>query len=558
MPNSSEDSTANFFAEDHNLQQALTRTAPALLAAERDRLNGFGAWVAGPCDAQADYSSRLAPPVLEAVDTDGRLVTQVRHNPLYEAASREVYSQGIVGLNYGESPKPYLLTFAMGYLLAQSDISIHCPVTLTGAVAYVLDRYAPDDVKAAYLPALARMDGTAHTGGTWVTERQGGSDVGATETTAQQTNAGYSLSGLKWFTSNADGDLALATARPDAATKGTSGLGLYLVPKIKPDGEPNGYWIRRLKDKLGTRGLATGEIELVDTFAVEIAPPPEGFKMMMAALEFSRVQNAVAAAGMQRRAFREALNYANERNAFGQSLASQPMVRDQLFRMQADLEASLALSLEAARAFDAAQEDEAAAVWLRTITALAKYLTAEYAITAASQSIEILGGIGYTEEYVTARLLRDAQVLTVWEGPPNIQALELIRLVGGRYAGFEAFATRVLAAAKRCEGPLAAIAPMLEGSLSALTASAKAIQAEPKTALILARKLLDRMSVTMATALLVEEAAGDLELGDARKALIACHYAETRLELGWPRLSGEEPAIHRHFEAVTGYETIDT
>lgn len=557
MPNGSELSSANFFAEDHNLQQALARTDPALLAAERTRLGEFGAWVAGPCDAQADYSSRLAPPVLEASDADGRLITRVRHNPLYEAASRAVYAQGIVGLNYGDNPRPYLLTFVMGYLLAQSDISIHCPVTLTGAVAYVLDRYAPEDVKAAYLPALARMDGTAYTGGTWVTERQGGSDVGATETTARQTNAGYSLTGLKWFTSNADGDLALATARPDAASKGTSGLGLYLVPKTKPDGALNSYWIRRLKDKLGTRGLATGEIELVDTFAVEIAPPPEGFKMMMAALEFSRVQNAVAAAGMQRRALREALNYAHERNAFGQSLASQPMVRDQIIRLQADLEASLALSLEAARAFDAAQVDAAAAVWLRTITAMAKYLTAEYAITAASQAIEILGGIGYTEEYVTARLLRDAQVLTVWEGPPNIQALELIRLVGGRYAGFEAFAARVQEASRRCEGPLAPLAPMLGESLLALAEGAKSIQAEPKAALYLARKLLDRMSVTMAVALLVEEAANDLEAGDGRKALIACHYAETRLDLGWPRLSGEESALHQHFEAVTGYETID-
>jgi len=339
MPNNSQANPANFFAEDHNLQQALARTDPALLATERSRLSDFGAWVAGPCDVQADYSNRLAPPVLETSDQEGRLVSRVRFNPLHEAATREVYEKGIVGLNYGDNPRSFLLTFVMGYLLSQSDISLHCPVTMTGAVAYVLDRYAADDVKQTYLPELVRMDGLAQTGGTWVTERQGGSDVGgATETTARQTNAGYSLSGLKWFASNAGGDLALATARPDASAKGTAGLGLYLVPRVKPDGELNGYWIRRLKDKLGTRGLATGEIELNDTFAVEIAPPPDGFKMMMAALEFSRVQNAVAAAGMQRRALREALAHAQERSAFGQTLASHPMVQDQIIHMQADLE----------------------------------------------------------------------------------------------------------------------------------------------------------------------------------------------------------------------------
>src|SRR5262249_39310717 len=144
----------------------------------------------------------------------------------------------------------------------QGDISIHCPITLTGAVAYVLDRFAPEPLKSRYLPGLTRQDGRAWTGATWATERQGGSDMGAAATTARAAGQLFELSGLKWFCSNAAADLALVTARPEGAPAGTRGLGLYLVPRIASSGGHNRYRIRRLKDKLGTRGLPTGEVEL--------------------------------------------------------------------------------------------------------------------------------------------------------------------------------------------------------------------------------------------------------------------------------------------------------
>ena len=344
----------NVYRADRNLQALLRRSAPWLTDDDAERLNGFGGWVATAVDEQADYTNRFAPPVLETLDEGGRPRTVVRHNPLYAAVHREVYERGIVGLNYGTERRPYTLTFTMGYLLAQSDISIHCPVTLTGAVAHVLDRFAPEAVRDAYLPALTRMDGTAATGGTWVTEKQGGSDVGAAQTTARRTNDGIALRGLKWFASNVDGGIALTLARPEGAAGGGGGLGLYLVPARRPDGTPNRYRIRRLKDKLGTRGLATGEIELDDAHAVEVAPPPDGLKTMMAALGYSRIHNAMASAGIQRRAFAEALAHAEAREVFGHRLAAYPMVQDQLVEMQVRVEASVALAFAAARAFDAA------------------------------------------------------------------------------------------------------------------------------------------------------------------------------------------------------------
>ena len=366
----------NFFAADLNLQALLRRSAAWLSEEDTARLGEFGAWAARDVDEQADYTNRFAPPVLETVDEDGRARTAVRHNPLYASVHRAVYERGIVGLNYGPGRRPFTLTFAMGYLLAQSDISIHCPVTLTGAVAHVLDRHAPEPIRAAYLPDLVRMDGAAATGGTWVTEKQGGSDVGATATIARRAEDGFRLRGLKWFASNVDGGLALTLARPEGATAGGRGLGLYLVPDRDADGAPNRYRIRRLKEKLGTRGLATGEIELEDAHALEVTPPPDGLRTMMAALGYSRIHNAMASAGIQRRAFVEALAHAETRSAFGQRLVAYPMVQDQLVEMQVRMEASVALAFASARAFDEAERTPTAQPWMRLVTALAKYLTA--------------------------------------------------------------------------------------------------------------------------------------------------------------------------------------
>ncbi len=550
----------NVYLVDRNLQALLRRSAPWLTDADEDRLSGFGAWVATAVDRQADYTNRFAPPVLETLDEGGRPRSVVRHNPLYAAVHREVYERGIVGLNYGPAPRPFTLTFAMGYLLAQSDISIHCPVTLTGAVAYVLDRFAPQTVSEAYLPDLVRMDGAATTAGTWVTEKQGGSDVGATQTIARRSNAGIALSGLKWFASNADGGLALTLARPEGASGGTEGLGLYLVPARREDGTHNGYRIRRLKDKLGTRGLATGEIELDRADAVEVAPPPDGLKTMMAALGYSRIHNAMASAGVQRRAFAEALHHAETRQAFGRHLTAYPMVQDQLVEILARMEASAALAFAAAHAFDAAQKQPEQEAWMRLVTALAKYLSAAWAITAASRAIEILGGNGYTEEYPTARLFRDAQVLTVWEGPPNIQALELLRLVGARSSGLEAFEARldaILDAGIAAENPAFAASRALIAQARRETAARIALIRDDRAeAPRQAHRLMDGMAKTLAAALLIEEAAADWAAGDARKAIVARLFAAQELAAQEAPTPGETEG-QRFFRPLADYRTIE-
>jgi acyl-CoA dehydrogenase len=506
---------------DLYLEPWLTARVPRM-AKYSQQLADFHDWVRTEVEAQANYTDRYAPPALETYDRDGEVVNRIVANSRYDEQHRELYRRGIIGLPYAEKA-PHLLTFVMGYVLAQSDISLHCPVTLTGAVAYVLGAHAPNAVRQRFLYDVVRMDGLAKTGGTWATEQHGGSDVGATTTTAVQSGDYFALHGLKWFTSNANSGLAVATARPEGAAAGSAGLGLYLVPSHLEDGQPNRYRIRRLKDKLGTKGLPTGEIDLLGAEAIEIAPPPDGFKLMMEALEYSRVHNAVGSAGIQRRALREALAWANTRQAFGHVLSEYPMVQDELLKMRVKFEAGTLLAFEAAITFDEVQENSERRTWLRLATALAKYLTAEYAIAASRAALELIGGNGYTSDYPVARLLRDAQVLTVWEGPANIQALELLRLLNPRYRGWEQYRSRLQDIAGKLPEALGKLRAGLQARIRGDEEAVAITLRDEKSAQRHARKLLHRLSQSLAFALLCEAAIQ----GDPQQAHSAWRYLET-------------------------------
>ena len=514
----------------------------------------FHEWVRTEVDAQANYTDRYAPPALETYDRNGEIVNRIVANRWYEQQHEELYRRGIIGLPYSEKA-PHLVTFVMGYLLAQSDISLHCPATLTGAVAYVLGAHAPENIRQRYLYEVVRMDGRARTGGTWATEQHGGSDVGATTTVAVRNGDGFALHGLKWFTSNANSGLAVATARPEGAPAGSAGLGLYLVPSHLDDGRPNQYRIRKLKDKLGTRGLPTGEIELLGAEAVEIAPPPHGFKLMMEALEYSRVHNAVGSAGVQRRALREALAWTTTRRAFGHVLSDYPMVQDELLRMRVEFEAGALLAFEAALAFDETQNAPERRTWLRLATALAKYRTAEYAIAAARAALELIGGNGYTSDYPVARLLRDAQVLTVWEGPANIQALELLRLLAPRYQGWEQYRQRVREILDRLPESLGKLRPALAARLAGDSEAVAITTRDEACRQRYARKLLHRLSQTLGFALLCEAATGGDHRGDPAQAHSARRYLET---IEPPPFGEEDTAARRAVLDVLEQETAST
>jgi hypothetical protein len=306
------------------------------------------------------------------------------------------------------------------------------------------------------------------------------------------------------------------------------------VPFAHPDGGANAIRIRRLKDKLGTRGVPTGELDLDGALAYPLAEPPRGVRLMMEALTFSRIHNALSAVAVMRRSLLEAVSYALRRDAFGQAIIRYPMLQDEILAILTAYEGGFALAFEAALAFDAVRDatadlDAPGRVWLRLVTALAKYATAEDAIASARRALEIIGGNGYTQDYVTARLVRDAQVLTVWEGPANIQALELLRLLWGRLNGAALYRARI-ADILACAGAgLAGETVALSTALDEVEAALAFLTSNERARLQHARRLIGLMADLLAAALLLETAGRELADGNGRRRAVLGRFIAARL-----------------------------
>ncbi|TQK73847.1 alkylation response protein AidB-like acyl-CoA dehydrogenase [Brevibacillus sp. AG162] len=432
----------NFFKEDPNLHYLLERYLPASMHEwARQQLSWLGAQVAGPIDERAAYTDREGKPRLRKYNRLGEDISEIITNEGYKETVAEVYGAGIVSYLYQEIPElgkkaPYSYSFFMGYLVSQSEPGFYCPVTLSMSAAYLIDRYGSEEQKEQYLTGLTSRDRNHfYEGATWLTERQGGSDVGANLTVAEPV-AGrpgvYRLTGEKFFASNAGAFVATVLARIDEEKPGTKGLGLFLVPWIKPDNERNHIQVRRLKDKLGVNAVPSAEILLNGAEGYLIGEPQNGFKYMAEALNLSRICNAIASIGIMRRAFYEAKYYAEQRRAFGKPIDQYPMVIEMLVSLLLDTEVSTGAVFDMIAVYDRLQSDSASKednALARLLIPLLKYRTGEEAVESTHTAIEIHGGNGYIEEYVTPRLLRDAQVLTVWEGTSNILALDILRVM---------------------------------------------------------------------------------------------------------------------------------
>jgi len=500
-----------------------------MMARQTRALENFGTYCGGDLDAQAAYSDRIHPPVLRQEVTDPIHPDQRRGhvylNPRYEAAQQELYRRGFLAGCFDQAaPEPHILPFVAQYLVCKSDTATGCPFAMTHPVALLIDRYALPGVKARFLREILRTDGYTVIGGTWATEKHSGSDIGHTKTKAlDQGDGTVRLHGDNWFTSAVGFSrfLAVKTARPDGAPPGGKGLGMYLVPSHVDAGwrVANDYDVTHLKEKVGTRGLATGEVRLPGTIAYELGPAGSGLKMMMEALSCSRVHNAMAAAGVMHRALMEALCWASHRAPLGKSLLEQPMVQKRILDLQTEWLSGSALAFEAARSFDAGQQP-----WSRIATALAKYKTAEQAVWCTRKAMELVGGNGYTEEYPVARLFRDAQVLTVWEGPEQIQALELMRMVM-QDKGDQAYLDRLSGIAGACPETM----KKERGWLEALTAEMKValhdLIQNPGSSSQAADEYLQRMADILAYALMCEEGTWEMaHRNDAEKALFAARF----------------------------------
>ncbi len=430
----------NFFEGDETLQILLKETlSEEFYNYAHKELMSFGKLVANEIDERARHTDREGQPRLEKYDQYGDDVSTIWVNEGYKKTVAETYQTGIVGYVHKEIPElghkgNYVYSFAQGYLLSQAEPGFHCPVTLTQATAYLLDHYASDEVREKFLPHVcATGDIPLFEGATFLTERQGGSDVGANLVEAVADGENYRLYGEKYFASNVGMcGVAMVLARKEDAMSGSRGLSLFAVPWHKEDGTLNGIQVRRLKDKLGVRAVPSGEVEFDGAKAYLVGDPTKGFYYMMEALNLSRICNAVASLGIMRRALNEATMYAERRNAFGQRLTAFPMIRETLSTLKAKLEIELVTVFDMANGYDkvtAGNATDQEIILNRLKIALLKKEAAEQAIHFTHEAIEMHGGNGYIEDFVTPRLLRDAQVLTVWEGTANILGMELVRLV---------------------------------------------------------------------------------------------------------------------------------
>jgi acyl-CoA dehydrogenase len=325
---------------------------------------------------------------------------------------------------------PPAAKYALTYLFVQAEFGLCCPVSMTDSLARTLKKFGDPALVARYLPALTSQDLDALSqGAMFMTEQGAGSDISATVVSAAPNEDGsWALSGDKWFCSNADAELAMVLARRESGPPGLKGVSLFLLPRVLPDGTANSYRIVRLKEKLGTRSMASGEIRLEGATAWLVGDPGAGFKQMADMVNNSRLSNGVRAAGLMRRATTEALYIAHRRVAFGKRIVEMPLMRRQLAKMLVPTEQARSmvfLTAEALRRSDAGENG--AYALLRILTPLLKFRACRDARRVTGDAMEVRGGCGYIEEFSDARLLRDAHLGSIWEGTSNIVALDVMR-----------------------------------------------------------------------------------------------------------------------------------
>jgi acyl-CoA dehydrogenase len=443
----------NFYAADRGLRDLL----PLYLAADdfgklEPHLDRLGALTGGRLDELARIADQH-PPVLHPRDRFGRDEDWIDYHSSYREMEQIAFGDfqfhamshraGALGM---DRPLPAVAKYALQYLFVQAEFGLMCPISVTDTSIHLIRKFADKELQDYLLPKMLSGDiATMWKGTQFMTERAGGSDVGAIETTARFEDGEWRLTGDKWFCSHADADVALILARPEGAASGTRGLALFALPRRLKNGRRNSYRIVRLKDKLGTRSMASGEIVLDGAVAYLVGDINAGLKQMMEQVNLSRLSHGVRAAAMMRRCLNEAMACARGRKAFGHTIIDYPLVRRQLLKITLPVEQSLSTFLFAASAMDRANAGEKnAADILRILTPLLKFRACRDNIPVATGAMEVRGGNGYIEEWVNARLVRDAHIGVLWEGTSNINALDIITRAVGKSGAHRALGAALM------------------------------------------------------------------------------------------------------------------
>ncbi len=433
---------SNLYSDDAEFNALLSLYLPADLHAHlQPHLHRLGALAGGVLDELA-HSADKHTPTLEPRSRTGLDVQRIVKHPAYVEMERLAFGEfGLAALAHRggvlgwPEPMPPAAKYALSYLFVQAEFGLCCPLSMTDSLTRTLRKFGAPDLVEKYFDALTTQDIDALAqGAMFMTEQAGGSDVGATTTRAvAASNGTFALHGDKWFCSNPDAALAMVLARIDGAAAGLGGVSLFLLPRVLDDGTANRFRILRLKNKLGSRSMASGEIRLEGALAYLVGEPGRGFQQMADMVNNSRLSNGMRAAGLMRRACTEALFVARVRQAFGKRLIDMPLMQRQLLKIMLPTEQARCMVFQAAQALqrsDAGGEGAASAYALtRLLTPLIKFRACRDARKVTGDAMEVRGGCGYIEEWADPRLLRDAHLGSIWEGTSNIVALDVVRAI---------------------------------------------------------------------------------------------------------------------------------
>lgn len=524
----------NQYSDDPFLRSYLQRVLPPeILGAVAPQLEELGGLAGGELYT-LQLQDRLNEPRLVQWDAWGNRIDQIELTPLWQRAAVLAAEHGLIAIPYEQRHGRYsrIHQFAAVYLFHPSSDVYTCPLAMTDGAARTLVVSGNRALIDRAVPRLTNRDPKlAWTSGQWMTETTGGSDVGTSLTRAEQAADGtWRLHGKKWFTSAATSQMALTLARPDGNGPGGSGLALFYLETHKADGSLNGIRVERLKDKLGTRKVPTAELLLDGAAAEAVIGTDNGTRNIAPMLQITRAWNSVTATAFMRRAVALARAYAKERKAFGAALGALPLHRETLAELEVETRAATLLAFELVEligreeANDISEEQRAL---LRLVTPIAKLLTAKQALAVVSEAIEAFGGAGYVEDTGLPALLRDTQVLSIWEGTTNVLALDAL-LRTDIAAGLHALQHRVHAAIGDAPSALADAAKTASAAVKHAIAWANATT-EPTQRQAGARRFAVTLGRALEAALLIEHArwAAQQRGDDGSAVAAAARFART-------------------------------
>jgi acyl-CoA dehydrogenase len=404
------------------------------IPADQDWLRKYEAWFEREGQEISDAVDRAGTPWLRMFDRLGARVDEILYPPEYWRMLKHGYRAGVLWRVFDQNSEQNSVQNSLipAYLLLHAtsfyDPGLACPYTVSLSTVCPLAKYGDAELKARFLPKMLQHDDGVWQGATWMTEIRGGSDLGAAvETVARRDGSKWRLTGDKYFASNAGAELAVVAARQEGAPQNVRGLSLFLVPRRAEDGQLN-YRIRRLKDKIATRSVPTGEIELRQSESWLLGQAEHGIYLILEVLNLSRVANCMGSVALAQRAIADAYSFAQRRTAFGKPIIDHPLLRQQFEERLQELRAASGLAWQAVRLLDKVWQEKPpyseSYHLFRLVAHLAKYWTAEFAVRTAKWAMEVHGGVGTLQEYRVERWLREAMILAIWEGTSHRQMLD--------------------------------------------------------------------------------------------------------------------------------------